>query len=161
MNDPTCLKTDETALMWSIYLSLLSSMSPVAAEACFGIPKTTGLITYRGAVEHTFRRANFFTEPNLIMLQCLVLFLSLGRSTDDANQVWVLTGLANRLCNISKVEISPFEQELRNRLQWKLWYLDHRAHQDLSQSEATLTPRPPLPSNTRDRDISPMMASPA
>jgi hypothetical protein len=56
---------------------------------------------------------------------------------------------------------SPFQIEMRNRLWWQLWYLDHRAVKDLGQGdEVENAPTFELPSNANDSDLDPSSSHP-
>lgn len=152
----------ESALVFAICLSSLSTMSPMDAENCFNAPKQTTLVTYRQATENALMRANLLTTESLTTLQAFGLYLSINRFTDDSHHVWAMTSLASRLSYTSNAYMSPFEQEMRRRLRWKLWYLDHRAHEDRGQG---FTPPdtaglPDLPVNARDVDMDPKMTAP-
>ncbi|KAL2108623.1 hypothetical protein VUR80DRAFT_3584 [Thermomyces stellatus] len=75
-----------------------------------------------------------------------------------APDVWALTGLVRRLdCISAWKSSSPFEEEIRRRLRWELWYLDHRAHEDSGRGPAPLEAAgaSELPLNVRDIDLDP------
>ncbi|SPO03147.1 uncharacterized protein DNG_05829 [Cephalotrichum gorgonifer] len=157
IRDPTSLSNGETAVIFTIYFSSLPAMSNSEAEQCFNIPKQAAISTYRSAAEHALMKIDLLTTNDLTTLQAFVLFLSLGRFTDHSTRVWALTGLVRRLDSISSPSTSPFEEEIRRRLRWELWYLDHRAHEDAGKG-----PAPPdtggsqeLPQNVKDEDLDP------
>lgn len=157
VRDPTSLTNGETAVVFTVYFSSLSAMSDAEAESCFNIPKRAAQAAYRAGAEHALIQTDLLTANDLTTLQGFVLFLSLGRFTDDATRIWALTGLVRRLDGITSSGTSPFEDEIRRRLRWELWYLDHRAHEDGGKGTA-----PPdtggsaeLPLNVRDKSLDP------
>jgi hypothetical protein len=156
------IDNDESALLFTIYAAALSSMPSTDAKSYDNVPKHAAIAAYRGATEHALARANLTTTGKLTTLQAFVLHLSLNRFTDDAKRVWALTALASRLCSGQQANISPFAQEMRKRLRWELWYLDHRAHQDIGQGSAPpgTNQLPDLPVNAKDAHISPAMMTP-
>ena len=155
---PASLTDGETAIVFTIYFSSLSTLSDEDAVRCFGIPKRAAQSTFKSAAEHALAKINANGQTDLTSLQAFVLFLSLGRFTDHAPRVWALTGLVRRLDQISAWKSSsPFEQEIRRRLRWELWCLDHRAHEDSGRGAAPTDTggSPELPLNVRDADLHP------
>jgi hypothetical protein len=74
-----------------------------------------------------------------------VLYLELHRFFADEepgaeqswkNRTWAFTGFASRLASatLSDSGRTPFENEMRKRLQLALWYLEHRAREDLGRN---------------------------
>lgn len=158
--DPTRLSSSETAIVFTIYFSTLSTLSEDDAQRCFGIPKKAAQSTFKSAADHALAKTNLLAQTHadtdLTSLQAIVLFLSLGRFNDRAPRVWALTGLARRLDSVSAWKTSsPFEEEIRRRLRWELWCLDHRAHEDSGRGPAPLDTggAPELPLNVRDADL--------
>ena len=158
VQNPTSLSNGETAVIFTIYFSSLSAMSDEEAEECFNIPKRQAQAAYRAGAEHALMQTDLLTTNDLTTLQGFVLFLSLGRFTDDATRIWALTGLVRRLDGITSAGVSPFEDEIRRRLRWELWYLDHRAHEDGGKGTAPPDTggSPELPLNVRDKNLDPV-----
>lgn len=155
---PTSLTNGETAVVFTVYFSSLSAMSDAEAEACFNIPKQQAQAVYRAGAEHALMLTDILTTKDLTTLQGFVLFLSLGRFTDDATRMWALTGLVRRLDAVTSASTSPFENEIRRRLRWELWYLDHRAHEDGGKGSAPSDTggSPELPLNVKDKSLNPV-----
>lgn len=158
VKDPTSLTKGETAVVFTVYFSSLSAMSDAEAEACFNIPKQQAQAAYRAGAEHALLLTDILTTSDLTTLQGFVLFLSLGRFTDDATRIWALTGLVRRLDAVTSPGTSPFEDEIRRRLRWELWYLDHRAHEDGGKGSAPSDTggSPELPLNVKDKSLDPV-----
>lgn len=159
VSDPASLKHNESAVLLTLYLSALSAMSAADAEASSGLSRSTALATFKGAAEHALMRANFLAAADLTTLQAFVLYLSLHRFSDDAYRVYALTALGQRLADTSPRDPSPLDRELRIRLRWELWCMDHRAHEDAlghgDDESRLLDARMPdtLPMNVQDADI--------
>ena len=156
---PTSLNNAETAILFTIYFSTLSALSDKNAEEYFKTSKASAMAAYREATEQALVRANLTATDDLTTLQAFVLFLSLGRFKDDGQSVWASTCLAGRLEDIPKIGSSPFEDEIRRRLRWELWYLDHRAHEDRGNPVVPngIADAQKLPTNAKDIHISPAM----
>lgn len=158
VRDSASLTAAETAIVFTVYFSSLSALSDEDAQVYFGIPKQAAQSTFKSAAEHALAKTNVHARTDLTSLQAFVLFLSLGRFTDHAPRVWALTGLVHRLEAVSKSEGgSPFEVEIRRRLRWELWCLDHRAHEDSGRGSAPTDTggAPELPLNVCDADLVP------
>jgi len=195
LEDPASLLPSELSVVFSIYLASLCSMSSTEASACCGgMSKHTALATYKGAVEHALVRAKLGHTDDLTALQGFVLYLGLNRffaerSLDSTNatdqsrannhhKTWALIGFAYRLFASTtalsdSAHKSPFEQEMGKRLHLALWYLEHRAREDLGRgvvsespwdsaaaAELSIFPFASLPANARDADLHPGMTLP-
>ena len=159
---PTSLNYAETAILFTIYFSSLSVMSDADVEACFKVCRSTAMTTYKEAAEQALGRANLMATGDLATLQAFVLFMSLARYTDASRRGWALTGLAEHLRDSPPPMAggSPFETEIRKRLLWELWYLDHRAAEDCSNPvvpSGIVGVETLLPTNARDIHINPSM----
>lgn len=163
---PEIFDKESEALVFSIYLAAICSMSPEVCLAQLGADHTTLTKRYRFAVEQALVRAGFLHTRKLIVLQAAVLFLSCACDPQDAHFVWTMIAVVTRLAlsmglhrDSSHFELSPFETEMRRRLWWYIYLLDVRS----SDSQAT---RPQiregdydtkLPLNINDDDLSPHM----
>lgn len=156
-------KTTE-AVMFSIYYSVVNSMSPEDCVAVLGLDKDAGLKKYRFAFEQSLARANLLSTQEMEILQSLTLFLCCARRSDDTRYVWTLAGLLIRLATAlgihrdgSHFNLPPFEIEMRRRLWWHICNLDVRSSEDHginpSLVEANFDTK--FPSNINDEDISP------
>ena len=156
-------KTTE-AVMFSIYYSVVISMSPEDCGAVLGFTKDAGLKKYRFAYEQSLARADLLSTQEMEILQSLTLFLCCARCSDDTRYVWTLAGLLIRLATAlgihrdgSHFGVPPFEIEMRRRLWWHICNLDVRSSEDHginpSLVEANFDTK--FPSNINDEDISP------
>ncbi|RJE25925.1 hypothetical protein PHISCL_01767 [Aspergillus sclerotialis] len=154
----TSLTESQQALLFSIYFASISSMTDEVARVCFKMTKSEALATYRGVAEKALMSANFLTSNNLITLQAFVLFLSFNLYVDEPKFVWTMTGLARRLSSSGTSILSPFENEMRRRLRWHLWFLDQRAADDRGEDTPS-SMDPDLPLNINDADLHPYMVT--
>lgn len=88
------------------------------------------------------------------------------KTHDATRTVWILTGLAKRIAESlgihedgARLQLSPFDTEMRRRLWWHLTALEASAPENHGFN-ATFTPHNhefPLPNNINDEEISPQM----
>lgn len=132
-------------------------MSHEEVNQVFDMTKETATEVYRLSTEEALAKVVLLNmEEDLVALQALVLFLSVSNLTGKPKVAWKLTGIARRFGMFSQAGLSPFQTEMRNRLWWQLWYLDHRAAKDLGQrdgAEGCLAFE--LPLNVNDSDLDP------
>lgn len=156
-------KTTE-ATMFSIYFAVVTSTSPDDCVTLLGFDKDAGLKKYRFAFEQSLARANFLSTQEADLLQCLTLFLTCARRSDDTRYVWTLTGLLIRVATAlgvhrdgSHFNLSPFEVEMRRRLWWQICNLDVRTSEDhgINPSLVESNFDTKFPSNINDEDIGP------
>ncbi|CAI7671573.1 unnamed protein product [Penicillium pancosmium] len=164
--NPKNLDKGSEALIFSIYLASIYSMSPEVCLTQLGTDHTTLITRYRFAVEQALVRAGFLHTRKLIVLQAAVLFLSCACGPQDAHFVWTMIAVVTRLAlslglhrDSSHFGLGPFETEMRRRLWWYIYLLDVRS----SDSQAT-SPQiregdydTLLPLNINDDDLSPNM----
>lgn len=153
-------------LMFTIYFSAITALSPDDCMLQLGMEKHAALRKYRFAVEQALARAGFLNTQELVVLQSMLLFLTCVRRSDDTRYVWTLTGLLIRLAQGLGVHrdgqqfgLSPFETEMRRRLWWQISSIDVRASEDQgsdpSIAEQSFDTKFPL--NINDEDIDPGM----
>ncbi|KAJ5726775.1 uncharacterized protein N7483_008132 [Penicillium malachiteum] len=161
--NPESFDPGSEALVFSIYLTAIYSMSPEACLAQLGTEHTSLIKRYRFAVEQALVRAGFLHTRKLIVLQAAVLFLSCACHPQDAHFVWTMIAVVTRIAlslglhrDSSHFGLSPFETEMRRRLWWYIYLLDVRS----SDSQAT-SPQiregdydTQLPLNINDDDLS-------
>jgi hypothetical protein len=167
--NPKNFDKESEALLFSIYLSAIYSMSPEVCLAQLGADRTTLTKRYRFAVEQALVRAGFLHTRKLIVLQAAVLFLSCACDSQDAHFVWTMIAVVTRLAlslglhrDSSHFGLGPFETEMRRRLWWYIYLLDVRSSDFQATSPQiregdydTL-----LPLNINDEDLSPDMVEP-
>lgn len=82
------LSTSMEAALFSIYYSVISSMSQSEVEANFDSDKTTLLSRYRFGVEQALAKADLFTTTDIVTIQAYVLFLFCLKRHDQVKLVW-------------------------------------------------------------------------
>lgn len=152
------------ALMFAIYLAVVTSLSVDECRNLLSEDKATALSKYRFATEQALARAGFLNTQERIVLEAFVLFLVCVRHQDDTHFVWTLTGLLIRLAQSLGLHrdgthfgLTPFETEMRRRLWWQVVLLDVRAAEDHC-TEPTITEQSfdtKLPLNVNDADLDP------
>jgi hypothetical protein len=154
---PISLNESERALVYAIYFSSMACMSDGEVHGLFDMTKETAMDIYRLSAEEALAKAVLLNiDEDLVALQALVLFVSVSHLTGKSKVAWKLTGIARRSGVFSQKGHSPFQIEMRNRLWWQLWYLDHRATKDLGQGDGSEAPSLfELPLNVNDSDLDP------
>ncbi len=152
------------ALMFAIYLAVVTSLTPGDCRLILGEDKEAALSKYRFATEQALARAGFLNSQERVVLEAFVIFLVCVRRQDDTRFVWTLTGLAIRIAQSLGLHrdgthfgLMPFETEMRRRLWWQVVVLDIRAAEDYgtepSITEDAFDTR--LPLNVNDTDLDP------
>ena len=115
------------ALMFSIYLTVVTSLSPEDCQSLLQQDKDVAIQRYRFGAEQALARAEFLETTELMVLQAFTLFLVSARRHDDTRFVWTMTGLATRIANAmglhrdgAQFGLPPFETEMRRRLWWQV-----------------------------------------
>ncbi|KAM0338168.1 hypothetical protein ACHAPU_011418 [Fusarium lateritium] len=141
---PISLKNQ--ALLFSIYYAAITSMDDEDVLLNFGSTKRELNLRFRRGLEQALARADFLNDPDIILVQALIIFLALARRYDSPVYVWMMTGLLIRMAHAvglhrdgSRFEhLSPFEVEQRRRLWWMVITIDIRASEDQG-TEFTIT----------------------
>ncbi|EDN99286.1 hypothetical protein SS1G_02138 [Sclerotinia sclerotiorum 1980 UF-70] len=76
------------ALMFSIYYATIMSMEEDEIIANFDCTKSELSFKYRLGLEHSLAKADFLTEPDMTLVQALVIFLFLVRRQESPRRVW-------------------------------------------------------------------------
>lgn len=144
LRQPTCIPKGLEALIFSIYFSVVESLSEDECWETFGSHKGDLIDTYKFATEQALARAKFLETDELIVLQAFVIFLMSLRNHCSIRLMWSLTALVVRLAQNAGIHrdgthfnLSPFTVEMRRRLWWSICVLDSRACED-SGHDATL-----------------------
>ncbi|RVD82124.1 uncharacterized protein DFL_006558 [Arthrobotrys flagrans] len=121
------------ALMFSIYALTVSSLDSRQCLSLFQESRNDLLARYRFAAQHALKNAGALKTTDLIVLQALVFFLLDLRSYYDYPSLWVITGTAVRIAQRmgvhrdgTKLNLPPFETEMRRRLWREILILDFR-----------------------------------
>lgn len=153
------------ALMFSIYYATIMSMEEDEIIANFDCTKSELSFKYRLGLEHSLAKADFLTEPDMTLVQALVIFLFLVRRQESPRFVWMMTGLVIRMAQALGLhrdgshftKLTPYEIETRRRVWWAVCLLDLRASEDqgteLSTTSNSVDTKFPL--NIDDADLKP------
>ncbi|KAJ5178984.1 hypothetical protein N7492_002194 [Penicillium capsulatum] len=163
---PESLDKNSEALVFSIYLSAIVTLSPAECVSRLGEERSTAVKRYRFVVEQAMARADLLNTQSLVLLQAAVLFLICVRREDDTKFVWSMTSVILRLAQGLGVHrdgtnfaLKPFETEMRRRLWWHICLMDVRTSEDHGTDplihENLYDVR--LPLNVNDDDIYPEM----
>jgi hypothetical protein len=125
---------------------------------------------FRLGTEQALEQADILKNPDITLIQALVIYLSVLQHTGEAKLAWFLAGLLERIAvsmNLhldgSKLDrISPFEVETRRRLWWQICLIDSRSeHSQVSTfkiSQSIFDTK--LPTNNNDVNLDPSMLQP-
>ncbi|KAH9905119.1 hypothetical protein F4778DRAFT_769865 [Xylariomycetidae sp. FL2044] len=121
------------ALMFSIYLMAITSISDEEVEATFNEPRPTLLAKYHQGTQQALVNAGFMRTPDLTTLQAYLLYCIGARPYSDPRSLFCLTGMGVRLAHRLGLHrdgayfgFKPFEVEERRRLWWTLAGFDRR-----------------------------------
>ncbi|KAF3133316.1 hypothetical protein TWF594_009263 [Orbilia oligospora] len=130
---PHTMPRNLEALMLSIYALTVSSLDGRQCLNLFQESRSDLLVRYRFAAQHALKNAGTLKTTDVIVLQALVFFLLDLRSYYDYPSLWVITGTAVRIAQRmgvhrdgTKLNLPPFETELRRRLWREILILDFR-----------------------------------
>ncbi|GKU21542.1 unnamed protein product [Fusarium langsethiae] len=164
-SEPLSTPSPTEALIFSIYLVAVVSLTDDECRGRFGEPRKDLLARYCDATEVALSKADFLRSTDLRVLQAFTLHLLSLRHICDHDILWLLTGLATRMGQrmglhreSSLKDLPPFEAELRRRVWWQIIILDGRASQ---LTGASMNPNMQLygdtkqPVNLSDADLVP------
>ena len=125
--DQSSLNKSSEALVFAVYMSVITSLSPDECQTLLNIDKETGLRRNRHATEQALSRAGFLATQELIVVQAFTLFLVCVRRQENSKAVWTLTGLLLRMAHSTGIHrdgdqfgLPPFDVEMRRRLWWQV-----------------------------------------
>jgi hypothetical protein len=156
------LSSNEIGLAFAIYFAAIVGMSNDDINTTLGVSKSTAISTYQQAAEQAVMKANSLSNQSLMTLQAMTILAAFSRYVKDDKKAWPLTGMARRLNPASSTTTGmAFEMEMRRRIWWQLWYLDHRAKiNDGEEAELGIISQvPEVPANVLDEDLDPSMIS--
>lgn len=159
----TALTAPNEALLFAIYYAACTSMEEEDVMTNFGRAKAELSLQFRLGFEYALAKADFLNEPNVVLVQALVIFLCLARRHDSPRYVWMMTGLAIRMGQALGLQrdgshfahLSPYEIEVRRRVWWSLCMLDSRASEDQGTDVTIGSFDTKMPANINDGDIEP------
>ncbi|KAF5681459.1 hypothetical protein FCIRC_5547 [Fusarium circinatum] len=183
IDDPVTAKLDNLAFCYSIYFAAAVSLEEPTS---LFLDKTRELQRFKMGIEQALAHGDFFNRPTLTGLRALAIYLvsllhhkialasylivwfkSAFRVHNRGKSVWILDGLVIRIAQSiglhkdgTKLELPPFESELRRRLWWHIITRDSRSGEDFGledPNDLLSTSDVKLPLNINDADIFPEM----
>jgi hypothetical protein len=147
---------------------IIHTLLPVKAHPSqvfkrFGAPKTELNLKYRSGLELALAKADVLNNPNINLVQALIIFICLSRGSESPRYVWLLTGLVIRMAQSLGLQrdgshferLAPYEIQMRRRIWWLVLTLDLAASED--QGLDLVVPNDSfdtkLPLNLNDVDI--------
>ncbi|ETS74371.1 hypothetical protein PFICI_14237 [Pestalotiopsis fici W106-1] len=167
INEPHDVKPDLRALLFAIYFSALTSTLRDVAS-CLNQDHEAELERFKRGIEISLSQADFLDQPTMQALQAMAIFIAAFRRFGSGRSIWTLNGMVIRAAQLMGIHrdgklfnLSPFDQEMRHRLWWKIISTDSRTLED--QGMWTTGNRylgdARLPLNIDDRDMSPQTTS--
>lgn len=161
----TASKSDE-CLLFAIYYVTAFSITEEECTDQFRQARSTLMQRYQSAARQALVNASFLKTTEMAVLQAYYLFLLSSRNLYDPHTYYILTGVAVRIAQRmglhqdgDKLDLPPFEVEMRRRLFYQIFPLDGRASQSAGTAMMTLPEswdtKPPL--NINDDQIWPGM----
>ncbi|KAJ5088778.1 hypothetical protein N7456_012394 [Penicillium angulare] len=151
------------ALMFSIYLISVTSMTKEDVQSTFEKSKDALLAKYHGATQRALVNAGFMRSSDLMTLQAYLLYLLSIGSYVDPRSLFCLIGIAVRVATRlglhrdgAQFGLSPFETEQRRRIWWQLAILDKRMAEMTGSAITALSSSKTdcrLPLNVNDTDL--------
>ncbi|KAK6535671.1 hypothetical protein TWF694_002124 [Orbilia ellipsospora] len=130
---PQTMPRNMEALMFAIYSVTVLSLDNRQCQALFGELRDDLLAKYRYCSQAALKKAGTLKTTDIVVLQALVFHLLDLRSYYDYPSLWVITGMAVRIAQRmgvhrdgSKLQLPPFETEMRRRLWREILILDFR-----------------------------------
>jgi len=95
----------------------------------------------RLGTEEALGQADLLNNPDINILQALIIYLNILQHTDETRAAWILAGTMVRVAVSVKLHrdgsrllnLSPFEVEMRRRIWWQICFIDSRS-EDLQVS---------------------------
>ncbi|KFZ20378.1 hypothetical protein V501_00170 [Pseudogymnoascus sp. VKM F-4519 (FW-2642)] len=152
------------ALMFSIYSCSIASMRDEDCMEILGEDRALAHRRFAGIAKKALTVAGLLTTRDTMVLQAFVLFLLSIRNVYDAQDLWILTGVAVRLTERLGLNHEPlldslsvFNAEYGRRIVWQIAILDGhtagRARIDTSRTLYRGDTKFPLNVNDADLDI--------
>ena len=162
------ISSEWEALMFTIYLSAVQSMSADECQSTMGESKSTLFRRYHSAVKSALLKANYTNTQDILIVQAFTLYIFAIRPYHEPNSLWILTGTAVRLGQRiglhrdgTLIGLSPFDTEIRRRIWWRLISLDCQSAELCGAGLSVTSPRydSKMPLNVNDSDLSPDMSA--
>ncbi|KAH7123271.1 hypothetical protein B0J13DRAFT_152178 [Dactylonectria estremocensis] len=167
IDDPDAASAEILALCYAVYFSAVVACEAAEVATLLEGDKYVVLGRFKTGIEQAFAHSEFLEAPTVGLLQALAIYLAAVRVHNSGRGIWILNGLAIRAAESiglhrdgKKLNLSPFESELRRRLWWHLVARDGRAAEDHGLSNTyslALMTGVDIPLNLEDVDLYPDM----
>jgi hypothetical protein len=131
----------------------------------FATNKSDLIFRYRSGLEAALAKADILDNPNLDVIQSLIIFLFLSRGNESPRYIWMLTGLVIRMAQSLGLHrdgshfqgLAPYEIQMRRRIWWLVLCLDLTASEDQGIDLVIVNDSfdAKIPLNFNDADIHP------
>jgi len=136
----------------------------------FNTDKDQLVARYRLGTEQALEQADFLNNPDMIVLQALIIYLGVLQHTGETRSAGLLAVVLIRLTVSMKLHrdgshfanITLFQREMRRRLWWQICFIDSRS-EDVQVSEYKLSEGmfdTEIPANADDAHLDPGMSKP-
>ena len=135
----------------------------------FQTDKDTLVTRYRLGTERALEQADLLSNPNMVAIQALTIYLTVLQYSGETKSAWLLAGVLIRVAVSIKLHRdgshstnnTAFEIEMRRRLWWQICFIDSRSDDkqvsDYKVSEEMFDTK--IPANTDDANMSPEMSN--
>lgn len=125
--NPSSIARSTEPLIFAIYHLAVKALTDEECIEQFGQFKEPLQAMYCDALRQAFVNASFLRSTDFQIAQAFVLFLISVRTTYDPQAVWILSGVAVRICQRiglhrdgEDLGLEPFEVQMRRRLFWQV-----------------------------------------
>ncbi|KAI0390916.1 fungal-specific transcription factor domain-containing protein [Xylariaceae sp. FL0594] len=157
------------ALIFSIYAMAVVSLTEPEVVSLIGITRADALSRFGRATKHALTRAGYLETYDMTILQALLFYTLAMHWQTEHHTNWITGGMIIRMAQKmgyhrdgEKLELSPFETEMRRRLWWHILVQDSQNAMlsGMSQSWCPTNWGTKLPLNVDDSDMLPDSAEP-
>ena len=136
----------------------------------FQTDKNKLIARYRLGTERALEQADFLSNPNIVAIQALTIYLTLLQYSGETKSAWLLAGVLIRVAVSVKLHRdgshsannNSFEIEMRRRLWWQICFIDSRSDDtqvsDYKVSEEMFDTK--TPANNDDANMGSEMSTP-
>ena len=136
----------------------------------FQTDKDTLVTRYRLGTERALEQADLLSNPNIVAIQALTIYLIVLQYNGETKSAWLLAGVLIRVAVSKKLHrdgshfanSNAFEIEMRRRMWWQICFIDSRSDDtqvsDYKLSEELFDTK--IPANTDDANMDPEMSNP-
>lgn len=167
IHEPDHVRSDLRALLFAIYFSAITSTLGEKVNS-WNEDHQTELEQFKRGLEISLSLGDFLDQPTMCSLQAMTIFIGAFRSFGSGRSIWTMNGLVIRVAQLIGIHrdgklfnLTPFDQEMRHRLWWKVITTDIRTLEDqgvwITGNRSLGDARVPL--NIDDRDIDPKMTT--